>query len=199
MRRIIKILAVAAAMTFIFASCDNDDDYGFGRKIIISNIKNLPSDAATIKASLHHSGYSMSLVSADIVRGSATIELPHISPGYLVRLRGGALEDAILSDRNAKMGSISFDVYDSSGWFLCSMTLKNDVARAELLYLDRACTVTLTENSGHFGEVYHTRTINLNLDAGYNWVQHTPRDDKSSGIVDGIPAGAEWVCIVFPG
>ena len=187
-------------MGLVFASCDSGNSGGggntvvFDREITISDVIHLSSDVVTVKVAADYSLQENEvLVSADIVDGSATIELPAtIEAENLELLLYGIPADARLSDRNTKAVFIDFGGYDSSDEHIAIFTLQNATAEADLIYADRPCTITRNAVYENDGEEY-TTTINLNLVAGYNWIKHTYMDNTDIWV-NGAPDGAEWVC-----
>jgi hypothetical protein len=195
MRNFIIVLISVAA--FMFTSCDSGnktsggDTSGF--KVTISNVEDLPAEAAKIVAAVD-AGEEFELASADIENGGATLELPAIESLYLSLFNDDAPAELVFTDPAVKCAGVYFKIYDSSNVVIGNIWLVNDtteaISNAQLMYADRPCTVSGTYTEEDEGDTI-TATIDLRLTKGYNWTNMAVTYGRMNWT-SGIPSGAGW-------
>ncbi len=168
-------------------------------RVIISNVEDLPTQAASIKALVwyyvNEAGKELEVSSANIVNGTATLELPEtIGDQYLVPFRDIVPSGIELSDTDTKFASVYFMVFDSSGRVMGDVYFETEMVYTDLLYVDRACTITGThiyESAGY------SETYDLNMVAGFNWTQNSDTENSLT-VENGTPSDGSWVYYPLP-
>ncbi len=194
-------MAIVATGIFAPASCSIG---GMGDRatledntITISGIEGLPAEAATIKAivSDNTTGEHGELTFADINGGVVTLRLPgNIDDRYLNSFRQHAPAEVWLSDDEIRYTFIQFYVYDASGLATGRLSLESSSVWTDLLYVDRHCTVSGSEDIINRTGTKRTDLYDLKLVKGYNWTKYVPVGSNPSGNwVNGLPSGAAWV------
>ena len=151
------------AFTMIFSSCEKKykGTTGFIPAYVINatNVEGGSSCIATIKAIMYWYSGDYEAASSEYKNGGFILNLPASVPDEYLRFINDEYFSEIISDKNAKVGSLSIFACDNDGYqignFAYRFSNRSAYYTAEYIYADRNFTIKGTINDRYYSTVFN--------------------------------------------